>query len=356
MEKSAALSPITTRLLNWYEAHKRELPWREKTDAYSIWISEVILQQTRVAQGEDYFLRFMHRFPSVQALAGAEEEEVLKLWQGLGYYSRARNLHTAAKQIMSQFGGIFPTRYSDILSLRGVGAYTAAAISSIAFNEPHAVVDGNVNRVISRLFAVESSIHTSEGKKTIAGIAQSLIARESPGSYNQALMDFGSMVCTPTQPRCTDCVLRDYCAAYAVKRVNDFPVNNRKTSVKKRYFNYFHIVQGNSTFLQKREASDIWRNMYEFPLIETPAATDFIDLEQTMAFRDLFHCATSLTFDHQLKLKHQLTHQVIITNFYRVIVPGNYPFTTPFKAIRIDKEQLSDFPVSRLTDRYLEIL
>jgi A/G-specific adenine glycosylase len=356
MEKSTAHSPVTTRLLNWYKVHKRQLPWRETTDAYSIWISEVILQQTRVAQGEDYFLRFMHRFPNVQLLAEAEEEEVLKLWQGLGYYSRARNMHAAAKQIMRQFGGIFPNRYSDILSLKGVGAYTAAAISSIAFNEPHAVVDGNVYRVIARLFAIESPIHTSGGKKAIAAIAQSLIAAESPGSYNQALMDFGSIICTPAQPKCGDCMLQDYCAAYAENRVAYFPVNNRRVSIKKRYFNYFHIVQGNSTFLQKRERSDIWKNMFEFPLIETLSAMDFMQLEQTTAFRQLFPGIEALTIDHMLALKHQLTHQVIHANFYRVIIPGKYPFTTPLNAIKIEKEQLSDYPVSRLTDKYMEIL
>jgi len=356
MEKTTAHSPITTHLLNWYKEHKRDLPWRETTEAYTIWISEVILQQTRIAQGKDYFLRFMHRFPNVQLLAGAEEEEVLKLWQGLGYYSRARNMHAAAKQIMRQFDGIFPNSYSDILSLRGVGAYTAAAISSIAFNEPRAVVDGNVERVIARLFAIESSIHTSQGKKSIAAIAQSLMAEEAPGSYNQALMDFGSMVCTPAQPKCSDCLLQDYCAAYGANRVTDFPVNNRKVTIKKRYFHYFHIVQGNSTYLQKREGSDIWKNMYELPLIETLAATDFMQLEQTNEFRLLFSGIPSLTIDHRLVLKHQLTHQLIHTNFYRVIIPDNCPFTTPCNAIRIEKEQLSDYPVSRLTDKYIAII
>ncbi|MBK5194524.1 MAG: A/G-specific adenine glycosylase [Proteiniphilum sp.] len=356
MEKSADHTPITTHLLNWYKEHKRQLPWRETSDAYSIWISEVILQQTRIAQGEDYFLRFMERFPNVQMLAEAEEEEVLKLWQGLGYYSRARNMHAAAKQIVGRFDGTFPNAYSDILSLKGVGEYTAAAISSIAFNEPRAVVDGNVQRVIARLFAIESSIHTSAGKKSIAEIAQSLIAEESPGSYNQALMDFGSMVCTPTQPRCTDCLLQDYCAAYAENRVIDFPVNNRKVPIKKRYFNYFHIVQGNSTFLQKRVMSDIWKNLYEFPLIETLSAMDFTQLEQTIEFSDLFSGIPSLTIDHLLTLKHQLTHQLIHTNFYRVIIPENYLFASPLNAIKIDKEQLSSYPVSRLTDKYITII
>ncbi|MBF6627297.1 MAG: A/G-specific adenine glycosylase [Proteiniphilum sp.] len=356
MNKKAAYPHITTRLLNWYKEHKRDLPWRETTDVYSIWISEVILQQTRISQGWDYFLRFMDRFPTVASLAGATEEEVLKLWQGLGYYSRARNMHAAAKQIMNHFGGIFPTTYSEILSLKGVGEYTASAIASIAFNEPRAVVDGNVNRVIARLFAIELSIHTPEGKKLIAEIAQSLLSHESPGNYNQALMDFGAMVCTPAQPRCTECLLQDYCAAYAENRVTDFPVNNRKITIKKRYFHYFHIVQGNSTFLQKRVASDIWRNMYEFPLIETVSTMEFSQLEQTKEFRELFAGVPSLSIDHQLTLKHQLTHQVVHTHFYRITIPDEYPFTPPLNSIRIEKNHLTDYPVSRLTDKYIALI
>lgn len=354
MQKSTDQIHITAHLLNWYKEHKRDLPWRETTDAYTIWISEVILQQTRIAQGEDYFLRFIHRFPNVQSLAEAEEEEVLKLWQGLGYYSRARNMYAAAKQIMSRFNGSFPSAYSDILSLKGVGEYTAAAISSISFNEPHAVVDGNVYRVIARLFAIETSIHTAEGKKLIAAMAQSLIAIENPGSYNQALMDFGSMVCTPTQPKCVDCPLQDYCIAYAENRVTAYPVNNRIITVRKRYFHYFHIVQGDSTFLQKRLRSDIWKNMYEFPLIETSEAMDFRQLEQTKEFRELFSGIPSLSIDHRLSMKHQLTHQIIYANFYHVMIPNNYPFTSPLSAIKIDVAHLSDYPIARLTDKYIE--
>lgn len=353
MKKKADQSHITTYLLDWYKEHKRDLPWRDTTDAYRIWISEVILQQTRVAQGWDYFLRFMDRFPDIESLAEATEEEVLKLWQGLGYYSRARNMHAAAKQMMSHFHGIFPGTYSEILSLKGVGEYTASAIASIAFNEPRAVVDGNVNRVIARLFAIEISIHTSEGKKLITEIAQSLLAQESPGSFNQAMMDFGSMVCTPSQPKCTECLLQDYCMAYAQNRVNYFPVNNRKVVIKKRYFHYFHIVHGNSTFLQKRNKADIWKNMYEFPLIETLTSMDFRQLEQTEEFRTFFFGIPPLSIDHLLTLKHQLTHQIIHTRFYRIIIPDDYPFTTPPDTIRINKELLSDYPISRLTDKYI---
>jgi A/G-specific adenine glycosylase len=356
MKAAAAYPYITSRLLNWFREHKRELPWRESTDAYRVWISEVILQQTRINQGWDYFLRLMDRFPSVESLAEAKEEEVLKLWQGLGYYSRARNMHAAAKQIVNDFHGIFPGTYSDILSLRGVGEYTASAIASIAFNEPRAVVDGNVNRVITRLFGIGISIHTTEGKKVIAAIAQSLLSPESPGDYNQAVMDFGSMICTPQRPGCAECMLQDYCVAFAEQRVTYYPVNNRKINVRKRYFHYFHIVQEKETFLQKRVASDIWKNMYEFPLIETTTPMEFSQLEQTEAFRRLFSGVPSLIVDHRLTLKHQLTHQLVHTLFYRIIIPDAYPFTTPLNSIRIEEKELADYPVSRLTDKYIAII
>lgn len=356
MKKSAALPVITTRLLDWYKEHKRDLPWRETTDVYSVWISEVILQQTRVAQGSDYYVRFMRRFPNVRLLAEADEQEVLKLWQGLGYYSRARNMHTAAKQIVSRFNGRFPSHYSDILSLKGIGAYTAAAISSIAFNEPFAVVDGNVFRVIARLFAIETPIHTSDGKKTITEIAQQLIDRDHPGTYNQGIMDFGAVICTPRQPKCADCPLQSTCMAYSLGRVFDFPVINRKINIKNRYFNYFHIVDGDKTYLQKRDHADIWKNLYEFPLIETSSPADFMQLEQMPEFRELFSGIPSLSVDYPLTLKHQLTHQVIHTHFYRVTIPEQFTYRQPGKVIEIEKEKLSDYPISRLTHKYLETI
>lgn len=347
---------ITSLLVNWYEKQGRDLPWRETNDPYKIWISEIILQQTRVAQGRDYYFRFVERFPNVASLAGAEEEEVLKLWQGLGYYTRARNIHAAAKQIMSTFNGIFPSTYSDIISLRGVGEYTAAAIASIAFNEPYAVVDGNVFRVIARLFGITLSIHSTEGKKIIKEMAHSLLAREDPGKYNQAVMDFGALICTPAQPQCMQCVLQDYCTAFAENRVGELPVNNRKISVKNRYFHYFHIQHNDSTFLQKRNGSDIWKNLFEFPLIETPELTDFAELEKTEAFRELFGGITSLSVDRPMTIKHQLTHQAIHTCFYRIIIPSDIPYNPPRPILKIGNEQLPDYPVSRLTHKYLEII
>lgn len=347
---------ITAQLLNWYDKHGRDLPWRETIDPYKIWISEIILQQTRVAQGRDYYYRFIERFPNVRSLAQAEEEEVLKLWQGLGYYTRARNVHAAAKQIVNTFNGFFPSTYSNIISLRGVGEYTAAAIASIAFNEPHAVVDGNVFRVIARLFGIDLSIHSSAGKKVIKEMAQSLIDRENPGRYNQAVMDFGALICTPVQPKCMECVLQDYCTAFSENKVRELPVNERKISIRNRYFHYFHIRHNNTTFLQKRNGSDIWKNLFEFPLIETPGPSDFAELEKTETFRKLFSGISSFSIDHQLSIKHQLTHQTIHTDFYQVIIPDETPFNPPKGIFIVDYEQLSNYPISRLTHKYLETI
>ncbi len=347
---------IIVHLLKWYREYGRDLPWRGTTDPYKIWISEIILQQTRVAQGRDYYLRFIGRFPDIQSLAAADEEEVLKLWQGLGYYTRARNVHAAAKQMMSTFHGTFPSTHSHIISLKGVGEYTAAAIASIAFNEPYAVVDGNVFRVVARLFAIELSIHTSEGKKMIKEIAQSLLDPENPGRYNQAVMDFGAMICTPAQPKCMSCVLQEYCMAFSENRIGKFPVNDRKISVKDRYFNYLHIQHHGNTFLHKRNGSDIWKNLFEFPLIETPGPSDFAELEKTKAFRQLFSKVSSLSVDHRLTIKHQLTHQAIHTHFYRIIIPDELPYNPPQEILKIENEQLQDYPVSRLMHKYLETI
>lgn len=347
---------ITTRLLNWYNINKRDLPWRENTEPYRIWLSEVILQQTRVAQGWDYYLRFINRFPDVQSLAKADEEEILKLWQGLGYYTRARNLHTAAKQIMDRFNGVFPADYSDILSLKGIGKYTAAAISSIAFQAPYAVVDGNVKRVITRLFAVETPIDTAGGEKIISEIAHSLLPAEQSGNYNQAIMDFGSLVCTPVQPKCTDCPLQVNCRAYEVKKISAYPVTRRKPTVRKRYFNYFHVVQGEKTFIQKRNGDDVWKNLYEFPLIETQEVVDFFQLSQKDDFLHFFPENMKFYADHRLTLKHQLTHQTIRTTFYRIEIAEESAFDPPQEFICINRNDLINYPVSRLIHKYLEII
>ena len=347
-------APITRHLLNWYNENKRDMPWRETSDPYLIWVSEVILQQTRVAQGWDYYVRFTRRFPTVQSLASASEEEVLMEWQGLGYYSRARNMHAAARDIMDRFNGEFPTRYNDILSLKGIGEYTASAISSIAFNEPHAAVDGNVLRVIARLFAIADPVGASKGKKAVTGIARSLLPLDNPAAFNQAIMDFGSLVCTPAQPKCDECPLQDYCMGYSLKRPTDFPVSAKKKEPRKRYFHYFHILHNGSTYITRRVKQDIWKNLYEFPLVETSGHEGLDHLLESPAFKELFAGIPILPVDPPSTFKHVLSHQLIHASFYRVVLSGKTAFNPPGELLKIKRDQLGLYPIARLTRKYLE--
>ena len=345
---------ISRVLQKWYAIHKRDLPWRENSDAYRVWISEIILQQTRVTQGLPYFLRFMENFPDVHSLAIAPEEKVLKLWQGLGYYSRARNLHAAAKQIVSDFNGVFPREYPDVLSLKGVGAYTAAAITSIAYNQPYAVIDGNVDRVLSRLFAINEAVNSAKGKKMIREIADDIIDPENPGTHNQAIMDFGAMICTPATPQCGECPLQGFCIAFERNEVKEYPIKNRQKTVRHRYFNYFHIEVSDKTYIRERKGSDIWKNLYEFPLIETEEKKDLAELQVLPAFKELFSDARKPSFQHRANLKHVLSHQIIHADFYHVSFPRNYLNEEFGDAIEISQNTLQDFAVSRLTHKYLE--
>ena len=253
------MNRIAEILLDWYAREGRDLPWRRTRDPYRIWLSEVILQQTRVAQGMEYYLRFTERFPDVASLAAAPEDEVLKLWQGLGYYSRARNLRAAAREVVERFGGVFPRSLDDVRSLRGVGDYTAAAICSAAYDAPCAVVDGNVYRVLSRLFDLAEPIDTTAGKRAFACLAQSQLDTAHPGRYNQAIMDFGAIRCTPASPRCEACPLADRCLALAAGTVADRPVKRGKTRVRDRWFNYLHVASGDRVLLHRREGRDIWQ-------------------------------------------------------------------------------------------------
>lgn len=347
---------IGSLLLNWYKKNRRDLPWRNSRDPYSIWIAEIILQQTRVNQGWEYFLRFVERFPNVQTLANADEEDILKLWQGLGYYSRARNLHAAAKQIMTQFNGKFPKTHADIISLKGVGEYTAAAIASIAYNQPYAVVDGNVFRVLSRLFSIETPINTSAGKKIFTEMAQSILHPQFPGEHNQALMDLGSMVCTPTKPLCTECPLQNLCLAYQQNGTTQFPVKMGKTAIKNRYFHYFHIISNGKTYIRKRNKSDVWKNLYEFPLIETAKQTDFPVLSNLKEFKELFALFPTLKIDKKLQVKHVLSHQHIHTVFYRIEIDSQNMQFLQQNYLEIAENDLHDYPVSRLIHKYLETI
>lgn len=243
-------------LINWYQKNKRDLPWRNTKDPYCIWISEIILQQTRVVQGYDYYQRFIQRFPDVATLASADQGEVLKYWQGLGYYSRARNLHEAAKDILSRFGGVFPQDYGSVLSLKGIGEYTAAAIVSFVWNQPYPVIDGNVFRVLSRLFALDTPVDTGPGKKQIAELAQTLMDPMYAGIHNQAIMEFGALQCIPQNPDCENCPFVNRCLGYASGDILQFPVKSNKIKTRNRYFNYFFITNEGDTYLHRRTGKD----------------------------------------------------------------------------------------------------
>jgi A/G-specific adenine glycosylase len=340
---------FSTLVIAWYKQNGRDLPWRNINDSYKIWISEIILQQTRVDQGYDYYLRFIARFPAVGVLAEADEEEVLKYWQGLGYYSRARNLHYAAKQVMTDFKGVFPADYNDIIKLKGIGVYTAAAIASFAHNQPYAVVDGNVYRVLSRYFAVDTPIDSTEGKKTFSELAQELLDKKQAGIYNQAIMDFGALQCVPSNPDCNNCVLKESCLSFGSNEVRKYPVKSKKTKVSNRYFNYLHIINGDFTYLQKRTKNDIWKNLYEFPLIESSGLFETEDLSALELFSET---AGVDVLKISAPVKHVLSHQCIFTKFYTVGVSNESVFYKDF--IKIPIRDLCKYPVSRLMEMYLE--
>ena len=349
-------SEISEKLIKWYEINKRDLPWRESVDPYIIWISEIILQQTRVVQGMDYFLRFTRRFPNVVSLAKAEEEEVLKYWQGLGYYSRARNLHAAAKDIMNRFQGEFPTRYEDVLSLKGIGEYTAAAIVSFAWNKPYAVVDGNVYRVLARLFALNAPVDTGAGKKLFSELATLLLNKKYPGIHNQAIMELGALQCVPQSPVCEECPLTSKCIAYATGTVQQYPSKKRKTSVRNRYFHYFHIQYGDQMFLSRRTGKDIWKGLYELPLIETDVRMSFMELKNTDAFESLFGGLEGATFTVVLdNQKHVLSHQILYATFYRVMIEM-LSEALQSRYLLVKNNSIDAFAVPRLIHIYLEKL
>lgn len=337
-------------LLEWYNVNKRNLPWRSTSDPYMIWISEVILQQTRVVQGYEYFLRFVTRFPDVRSLAEASEEEVMKYWQGLGYYSRARNLHTAARSMVN---GEFPKTYAEVRNLKGVGDYTAAAICSIAYNMPYAVVDGNVYRVLSRYFGVDLPIDSTQGKKYFSALAFEMLDKEHPADYNQAIMDFGAIQCTPQAPACMLCPLSDSCLGFSNGIVMTLPVKQHKTKVSNRYFNYILVRMGEYIFLRKRTENDIWKNLFELPLVETDrelSEEEFFALPQ---FHSLFVEGDKPVIRLLQKgVKHVLSHRIIYTNFYEVILSESSLSFWGYQKVRID--QIEQFAVSRLIHSFLK--
>jgi len=339
---------FSNTLAYWYLHNKRDLPWRNTTNPYYIWLSEIILQQTRVDQGMAYYFKFIAQFPTINDLAMASEEQVLKLWQGLGYYSRARNLHFSAKYIVNELDGIFPNTYNDLIKLKGVGDYTASAVASICFNEATAVVDGNVYRVLARYFGIFTPINIPKGIKEFKNLAQELIDPSIPGTHNQAIMEFGARMCKPQNPDCKICPLNSSCISLSSNSIKELPVKENKLKIKKRFFNYLVIqTPTNKTKIVQRKKG-IWLNLYEFPLVETSNEIDEKELIQHKYFNELFKSkSTTVKLFNNDMIIHKLTHQHINTKFWIVNTSESSNFTTNWNEIHA-------FPVSTLVDNFLK--
>lgn len=331
------MNALRQALQDWYKDHQRDLPWRHTQDPYFIWLSEIILQQTRVDQGLPYYQRFTKTFPTVQDLANAAQQEVLNLWQGLGYYSRGRNLHATAQQLTLEHNGEFPKTYQDLLKLKGVGPYTAAAIASFAFNLPHAVVDGNVFRVLSRYFGVDLAINTPEGKRQFEALAGELLDQHNPALHNQAIMEFGALQCKPVSPNCAVCPVQESCVALLSNKVAQLPLKLKTVKVRKRFFVY-HILANaqNELAFSKRGPKDIWEGLYEFPL------TEFATLDEMLAYLGGEQIIGE-------RFQHVLTHQRIEAYFIKTTPKENFKSNY----LMLDLKALTDHPIPRLIDKFL---
>lgn len=320
---------------NWYTENKRDLPWRRTNDPYRIWLSEIMLQQTRVEQGLSYYFEFESRFPTIVDFANASEDEILVMWQGLGYYSRARNMHKAAKTIRDEFNGVFPSEYKDILSLKGVGDYSASAISSFAYNLPYAVLDGNVYRVLSRYFNDTTTVNSSLGKKVFQQYANELLSQDDPATHNQAIMELGALICTPKKTKCQDCPINSSCLAFANNTVNELPVKERKIKKKDVYIDYLVFrTQESNTYIQKRGEKDIWANMYEFAVHESD------EVLKTYPSAEV----------KEMKV-HKLSHRNVYAKFWEI--NGEPKNDSGLKKIAVN--DLENYAKSRLIENYLEI-
>jgi A/G-specific adenine glycosylase len=344
---------IQDTLINWYEDNRRDLPWRHNPTSYQVWLSEIILQQTRVNQGWEYYLRFIEKWPTVNDLAQASEEEVLKMWQGLGYYSRARNLHKCAKQITEHYSGQFPADFEQLKQLQGIGDYTAAAIASIAFNLPHAVVDGNVYRVLARLYDIDTPININEGQKLFAQLADELLNREQPGLHNQAMMEFGALHCTPKNPNCLLCPLQAQCLAFAHQTVMQRPVKLPKVKVTTRYFNYLVLRINDCVYLHKRSDNDIWKNLYDFPCIESQKSMTVDEVIASEEFIQLIENKPFTIIKSSPIFTHKLTHRTLLAQFIEIKLEQELLQIQTKDLFLARQTELGSFPIPRLIDLYL---
>lgn len=338
------------KILNWYREHQRNLPWRETRDPYKVWLSEIILQQTRVAQGMPYYLRFVEAFPAVHDLANAPEEQVLKLWQGLGYYSRARNLHATAKMVVEDFNGRFPNSYKGLKSLKGVGDYTASAIASFCFDVPEPVVDGNVYRVLSRYFGVDLPINTTQGIKCFKELAREVMDAENIRDYNQGIMEFGAIQCAPKKPYCLLCPLQESCVALKENKVDQLPIKLNKIKIRNRYFNYLVLLDDDrNTILEQRTGKGIWQNLYQFPLVESEKMLQAEELRPLIHKKDTVPQTESISLYNNEPVVHKLSHQHLYTQFWILKTSDILKEGTPW-------EEIGGFPVPVLIADFIKTL
>ena len=337
-------------IVNWYQLHKRDLPWRHTQDAYVIWLSEIIMQQTRVEQGLPYFNRFLEAFPRLEDFASATETQVLRLWQGLGYYSRGRNMHHTAQQVLALYGGVFPVQYEELIKLKGIGDYTASAISSFSVGERRAVVDGNVFRVLARYYGIATPINSTEGKKEFSVLAQALIQGQNPMLYNQAIMEFGALQCKPKSPDCEVCPLQYDCQARQLNQQSVLPVKLKKMPPRKRYFNYLIMEQEEQILVKKRQPGDIWQHLYDFPLIETVGEAGFPGEELSDEIQKL--CGDQVVIQPLAAQKHVLTHQIIYVQFFAL---ANYiiNFNQDAGVKWVGKTELDDLPQPKVITNFI---
>ena len=343
---------FSEEIIEWYHKHKRDLPWRNTKDSYIIWLSEIIMQQTRVEQGMPYFNRFAEKYPTVKHFASATEEEILKLWQGLGYYSRGRNMHQTSREVMEEHAGYFPKNYDSLIRLKGIGEYTAAAISSFSSNEAKAVVDGNVFRLLSRYFGINTPINTGKGKKIFTDLANELLDQTQAGTFNQAMMEFGSLQCKPKNPDCTVCPVQTSCEARLKNKINDLPVKLKSQKSKDRYFNYIVAIKNNKILVNKRCSGDIWENMIDLPLFETDSPIEVPDLIQSENFIKTFGKQV-LVRSISKPVKHILSHQKLNARFIHI-----EQFTEEFipnqNWFYVSKEELDKLPQPKLIFQFFE--
>lgn len=340
---------FNSKLIYWYSVHKRDLPWRASKDPYKIWLSEIILQQTQIQQGMPYYLKFIEHYPSVFDIANASEDEVLKDWQGLGYYSRARNLHKTAIFVAKELNGIFPENYKDLLALKGVGDYTASAIASICFEEKTAVVDGNVYRVLSRFYGIDIPINSTQGIKEFKTIATSLLPNKNIGDYNQAIMEFGAIQCRPKSPDCSKCPIAMDCVAFNTGRIQELPVKLKKIKIKKKYFNFLVIQsRDQETILEQRISNGIWQNLYQFPLVETSKSETIFDLNQKIEKKIIKNLVIdSISLHNKKDIVHKLSHQELHIKFW--IIQTSSTLKNGIKWSKISK-----FAVPVVIDRFIK--